>query len=231
MVKITYIYHSCYVVEMEDRYLLFDYCKGVLPEFDSNKPVYVFVSHRHEDHYQPMIFEWRNSISKIKYVLSDDIDAPIAKDCRRMKPDEVLKLDDMKIETFFSSDEGVAFLIQVNGISIYHAGDLNWWHWEEENTREENEEAKALFERGMHKLKGRHIDVAFLVLDPRQQHQFYYGFDAFMTQTQTSHAFPMHMWGNYTIVEKLKRLPQSAGYRDAIMDVEKENQQFTIEVS
>ena len=32
------------------------------------------------------------------------------------------------------------------------------------------------------------------------------------------------------IVEKMKRLTQSAGYRDKIMDVKEENQQFTIEV-
>lgn len=228
--KVTYIYHSCYVVEMKDRYLLFDYYKGTLPDFDPDKPVYVFVSHRHADHYQPLIFELRRKSKKINYVLSDDIDCPIAKDCWAMKPDEQLELDDMKIETFFSSDEGVAFLIHVDDLCLYHAGDLNWWHWEKENTKEENEEAKALFERGMHRLKGRHIDIAFLVLDPRQQEQFYYGFDAFMRETDTNIAFPMHMWGDYQIVEKLKRLPQSEGYRHAIMKVESENQQFTIEV-
>lgn len=228
--KITYIYHSCYVVELEDCYLMFDYCKGTLPCFDPQKPLYVFVSHAHEDHYQPSIFTLRDHTEKVSYILSDDIDLPDAKDCWKMKVDEVLELDELKIETVFSSDEGVAFLIHVNGLCIYHAGDLNWWHWEGENTVEENEEARELFEKGMHTLKGRHIDVAFLVLDPRQQEQFYYGFDAFMRQTTTSYAFPMHMWEAYGIVEKMKRLPESEPYRHAIMAVERENQQFTIEV-
>ena len=32
-----------------------------------------------------------------------------------------------------SPDEGVAWMVTVNGQSIFHAGDLNWWHWAEED--------------------------------------------------------------------------------------------------
>ena len=50
MMKITYIGHSGFFVEMEDACFLFDYYKGTIPETDGNKKMYVFVSHRHHEH-------------------------------------------------------------------------------------------------------------------------------------------------------------------------------------
>ena len=37
MMKITYIGHSGFFVEMEDACFLFDYYKGTIPETDGNK--------------------------------------------------------------------------------------------------------------------------------------------------------------------------------------------------
>ena len=50
MMKVTYIYHSCFLVETSDFYCLFDYYRGTLPTLEKNKPVYVFSSHGHGDH-------------------------------------------------------------------------------------------------------------------------------------------------------------------------------------
>ena len=55
--KVTYIHHSAVSVETEHSILLFDYFKGELPDFDPGKPLFVFASHFHEDHYSPVIFE------------------------------------------------------------------------------------------------------------------------------------------------------------------------------
>ena len=46
-----------------------------------------------------------------------------------------------------STDEGVAFLVEVNGVVIYHAGDLNWWHWDEEPKSWNNDMAARFKER------------------------------------------------------------------------------------
>lgn len=226
--KITFIDHSGYFVEMEDCCLLFDYYKGELPDFDKQKPLYVFVSHAHEDHYQKKIFEFRNKYPFVSYILSDDIQTK--ETAYVMHANQIQKIDDLKIETFPSSDEGVGFLVEVHGKCIYHAGDLNWWHWQDENSEEENKEAKQLFYHGIENLKKRHIDIAFLVLDPRQEEQFWYGMHAYMQEMDIDYVFPMHMWKKYEIVKKMKRLTQSEGYRDKIMEVKEENQQFTIEV-
>lgn len=51
MVKITYISHSCFAVELEHSVLVFDYYQGELPLWNPEKTIYVFVSHRHYDHF------------------------------------------------------------------------------------------------------------------------------------------------------------------------------------
>ena len=55
--KITFIYHSGFAVETLDCTLLFDYYRGDIPEFAAEKPLYVFSSHQHADHFNFQIFD------------------------------------------------------------------------------------------------------------------------------------------------------------------------------
>ena len=57
--KVTYIHHSSFLVETDENYFLFDYFEGELPEFKEDKPLLVFASHRHGDHFSPVIFARR----------------------------------------------------------------------------------------------------------------------------------------------------------------------------
>lgn len=85
----------------------------------------------------------------------------------------------MKIRAFKSTDEGVAFLIETEGKRIYHAGDLNNWVWAGE-PEADNKRMSENFHKELEKMKGIHIDVAFMLLDPRQEKDFYLGMDDFM---------------------------------------------------
>ena len=71
--KITYIRHSGFLAELDGLYLLFDYIKGPLPELSKDKDLLVFVSHRHEDHFSPAIWDLADCYPRIRYILSDDI--------------------------------------------------------------------------------------------------------------------------------------------------------------
>ena len=51
--KVTFIEHSGFSVEMSETVILFDYYKGTIPEFPTNKRIFVFASHGHGDHYNP----------------------------------------------------------------------------------------------------------------------------------------------------------------------------------
>ena len=61
--KVTYIHHSSFLVELEKVLLLFDYFQGNIPELDPEKDLLVFASHRHGDHFSPVIFAlWEGGV-------------------------------------------------------------------------------------------------------------------------------------------------------------------------
>lgn len=92
---------------------------------------------------------------------------------------KTLEISNLKIETLNSTDEGVAFIVTAEDKTIYHAGDLNLWWWNGRDQKD-NENARERFEEEINKIKNRHFDAAFVVLDPRQGEEFYLGFDYFM---------------------------------------------------
>lgn len=226
--KITFLGHSGYVVEERDKVLIFDFYEGTLPEFSKQAKVYVFASHIHYDHFNKQIFEWEKWHPDIHYILSDDIKAggPEGK-CTYIGPCDMIQIDGMEIQTLRSTDEGVAFLVKLWDQRVYHGGDLNWWHWEEES-KAYNKMMCRKYQHEIGKLKEEPIDAAFLPLDPRQEEQYAWGFDYFMRHTQTRHAFPMHMWGQYEICDKLLASPVSEPYRERFMRVDAPGQEFLI---
>ena len=137
-------------------------------------------------------------------------------------------LDDLEIKTLESIDLGIAFIVKVEDKTIYHAGDLNWWHWEGENTPEENKFAEDKFKSAIDKIKGENIDVAFLPLDSRQGNQYYLGFDYFMRNTNTKVAFPMHFFRAYSLSKIFKDSEYASTYKDKIIDINKDSQTFEL---
>ena len=213
--KITYIYHSCFLVETDRFYYLFDYEKGRLPEMNVAKPVYVLSSHGHADHYNAGIFSLLASLGMqhIRAVLSDDIEVPADVNTLRVSPGKEYELGhQQKLTTFRSTDLGVAFLIEDQKKLIYHAGDLNDWVWEEESDSY-NEQMTANYRREIDllskTLQHREIDVAFVVLDPRQEKDYPRGLCYFLEKASVKEVYPMHYWGNPGVIEAfLKDYPE-----------------------
>lgn len=237
--KITYIHHSSFCVEFENVILLFDYFQGKLPEFDKNKKIYVFASHKHPDHFDRKIFDLSLDYPNIKYILSSDIRMSasymdklqiselVRENIIYIGKNTELDLSDIWIKTLTSTDQGVAFLVTCNDKVIYHAGDLNWWTWKGE-TDQEYKDMTTRFMNEMKKLKGETIDVAFVPLDPRQEERFWWGFHEFMKVTETKTVFPMHFWMDYSIIDKFKQMEESKEYADRIMDITVEGQEFIV---
>ena len=222
--KITYIHHSCFLVETDRFYYLFDYIKGSLPPMDAAKPVLVLASHSHEDHYNPEVFALLNAagMQDIRPILSDDIDAAAHTDALRVSAGKKYKLgDQLSLTTFLSTDEGVAFLIEDRDELIYHAGDLNDWVWEEESEAY-NQEMTANYRRQIdllaEELNHREIDVAFAVLDPRQEKDYDRGLCYFLEHISAKRIYPMHYWEKPDIIDAfLKDHPE---YRFVIQKTE-----------
>ena len=86
--KVTYLYHSGFAIEDEQALYVFDYYKGELPVIAKEKQMYVFVSHRHKDHYNSEIFDWEKEHPNILYILSDDVEAEPAPNRIFVKPEQ-----------------------------------------------------------------------------------------------------------------------------------------------
>lgn len=235
MLNITYIGHSGFLVETETVYLLFDYYTGAIPQMDPKKKLFVFASHVHHDHYNREILSLREEFPHICYVLSDDIcqkdgdalveDLSDQEDILFVKPDEEYDLSGCRIRTLRSNDIGVAFVVCCDGKTIYHAGDLNWWHWEGE-PEQYNKGMKLSYQTEIGKLGDEKIDAAFVPVDPRLGDQYCLGIDYFMRNTETRKVFPMHFWRKYRIFDRLSQEECTEGYRDKIMRIEREGQTF-----
>ena len=223
--KVTCIEHSGFMVEMEQIVLLFDYYQGEIPSFDGSKTLYVFASHSHADHYDPAIWKLKEQYKDIHYILSDDI-----KDNEGavvMKAHEKKEVAGIEIETLRSNDMGVAFLVKVEGKTIYHAGDLNWWHWNGE-PEEDNEYYKKTFQDEMKYLEGKKIDLAFMLLDPRQEDKYCWGMNYFLEHTDSKVVFPMHCFEHYKINRHYLNCEDGRRWKNIVRDITGAGQVFEI---
>ena len=229
--KVTFIFHSSYFVELETCCLLFDYYQGDLPQVD--KPLYVFASHSHGDHFSPVIFQLAKEGREVHYLLSEDISPLQVPDALRdqvtfVAPRSFYEVGGLKVATLQSTDMGVAFLIQCEGKRIYHAGDLNCWVWDGA-PRFQNDQMTAQYKAELGLLSGgKAIDVAFVPLDPRQEADFDLGMKYFFEAAGAQYVFPMHMWGDYSVVPLFKSTPTYREYAKHVMDVSAPGQTFEL---
>lgn len=228
MMKVTYLGHSGFLLEMEDAFFLFDYYKGEFPQMETGKKMFVFVSHGHYDHYRREVFSLREQFEQIRFLISSDISVREEKDVISVKPNEEREVMGCRIRTLRSTDEGVAFLVKYRGKTVYHAGDLNWWHWEGE-PEEYNTAMRRAYQSEINKLQGEKIDFAFVPVDPRLGEQYCWGLDCFMKRTDTKRIFPMHFWENYEVFDRLALEKCVQAYEDRIVRIEKEGQTFLLE--
>ena len=157
--KLDYIYHSGFAIEAEGVTIIIDYYKdssetirnqGIVHDCLLQKPgkLYVLSTHFHPDHFNREILTWKEQRPDIIYLFSKDILKH-----RRANPEDAIYInkgesyedDNLRIDAFGSTDVGISFLIHLQGMSIFHAGDLNNWHWSEESTEQEIRKANGDF--------------------------------------------------------------------------------------
>ncbi len=230
--KITFIAHSGFLVEWEDFYTLFDWWQGELPPLDRSKPLLVFASHSHEDHFDKRIFTLPAAYPLTRYVLSHDIrlatrrweklglTQEIFSRVTSIRSDSLFPTEaggePLTIRTIQSTDVGVAFLISAEGKLVYHAGDLNWWHWTEEGKMYCNNMA-ANYRRAIGKLAAAVqdeaadcgcepvIDAAMAPLDPRLGDAYAMGIEYLLEHVSVRRVLPMHLWEKFDWIDRYRR--------------------------
>ena len=189
-IRIQYLYHSGFRVETAEHIFVFDYFQENVQLGD--KDTYVFSSHGHPDHFNPQVLEWQDQKPDIKYILSHDICIEQNREnIFVVSPYDEIQVDEVRIKAFGSTDLGVSFLVQCLGITLFHAGDLNWWYWWQD-IPEEIMKAETLFKEEIAKIKGQSIDIAFFPVDPRLEHKYCVGADYFIEEIAPKVLIPMH---------------------------------------
>ena len=225
--KVTFIEHSGFCVELEKTVLIFDYYKGEFPEMPREKEIYVFSSHSHPDHFCQKIFELEKKYPNVKYILSDDIAVKASENIIKIREHENKMIGSVQVETLKSNDEGVAFLVTAEGRTIYHAGDLNWWYWNGE-PEDDNEFMVRFYKEKVARLKGREIDLAFLLLDPRQEDKYCKGINYFIEEIQPKAVFPMHAFGEYKISRHYLNCDDGQAYQGIVREITKAGEEFVL---
>ncbi|MDD4659542.1 MAG: MBL fold metallo-hydrolase, partial [Massilibacteroides sp.] len=107
--------------------------------------------------------------------------------------------DRLQVKAFGSTDVGVSFLLELEEKRIFHAGDLNNWHWKDESTLEEIAEAEAFYERELNDVAKeiKELDLAMFPIDPRLGTDFMKGAIQFVSCIHVGHIAPMHFGEAY----------------------------------
>lgn len=200
MVTIGFLHHSGFMVELENMILVFDYFmdpEGLLDKTlaSSKKPLYFFVSHVHGDHFNPAIANYAERTEA--FVLHKDCHLPlslrnkvIAMDCG-----DAENVGPLSVKMYGSTDTGGSWYIDHPSISLFHAGDLNWWHWAGESDAE-NEEARKMFDEELGKIAERKVDIAMFPVDARQEVAREWGVKKFLSHMAVQKlVVPMHAFG------------------------------------
>lgn len=213
---IWHIYHSGVAIYNNNLKSLhiFDYYQDpgeILPDiiYDLKdiKKINIYCSHGHHDHYNPEIFQWNLTNYKTNFIMSSDLKDKIPNkikdslDIYFIKNGEDLKLDNLYIKAYPSTDLGISIYIKEKQSKIFHGGDLNWWDWEnfseKEKIKEEND-----FKEAVNKIEDTDIEIACIALDPRLKDSFHLGVNYFNSKIKPDYIVPLHFKNDYNVITR-----------------------------
>lgn len=211
---VTYFHHSGFTVEIGETLMVFDYWRGENGEltedcqlsdqdFEGYKRILVFVSHDHEDHLDEIIYTWDSRRFPITYILADDVAGDYRG--RRVQSGDLLEIGDVEIRVFSSTDKGVSFYVTAGGLHVFHAGDLNLWHWREESSLREIAQAERDFYEAMRPIERLPIDIAMFPVDPRMGGLYDAGANYFVMSAKPRLFIPMHWQGRAEVAASFAR--------------------------
>ena len=178
---------------------------------DEYLPVYFIVSHHHKDHFNKNIFEWSRRLPRVHYIISKDVERAVK---YMLKPDSTYKgpnkvepqlvttirpgeqyTDELiRVHAFGSTDIGNSYVVEADGLRIFHAGDLNAWIWRDESTESENRQALCDYLSKLEDIAQQFesLDVAMFPVDAREGLDAWEGAFRLVHRIDVSQFIPMH---------------------------------------
>lgn len=233
-VSVIYLGHSGWAVKTENNFLIFDYQEtwGTKSDMDSTKNllsgyinpeeikdnnVYVFTSHSHIDHYDPLILEWEKEMENITYFFGWDFSPDEKYNCLKT-PRAVYKDETIEVYTVNSHHSGVfesAFLIKIDGIVFYHNGDYKG------DYKNDYEYLKSKTDK---------IDFAFSNCVPELDCHLYDQPVHLIEQFGIKDFFPMHCRDEKTQFNLLAKMYKEEGVKTKVNCAEIKGEQFNLKI-
>lgn len=135
---VWFLGHSGWAVKTQNHFLVFDYFTNqwnqapddsclasgfICPEEIKGQNVTVFSTHEHGDHFDPRIFEWQTVIPDAGYVLCWE-PSGIQNSYTLIPVHEQAEVNGMDVYVNYSTDLGGGYFVEVDGLNIWHMGDL-----------------------------------------------------------------------------------------------------------
>jgi L-ascorbate metabolism protein UlaG (beta-lactamase superfamily) len=159
--------------------------------------VFVFVSHDHGDHYDPVILEWADELPNVTYIFGWDagLDPSFV---YLSEERENLVFDGLEVSTVshrFDNIPEVAYLLKLDGLTIYHSGD----HASISETPNRTFAANIDFLAG----KQDHVDIAFISTFGRRGGAIVNSGDFYTIERLSPQVvFPMHHGGGEDLYQR-----------------------------
>ena len=231
---IWHLYHSGFAIKTSSHFLIFDYREreslkpgqslihGVIdPAELKGQRVVVFISHEHYDHFFRDAIKWSSQIENIQYVVSTEVtqaDPRYAAQANRITvvgADETRHIGQIGLRTFKATDSGVAFLLKVDGLMIYHSGDHANWNWKNRSN------ASVIFrQQELAGIPGDSIDIAMQVCDARLAGKGWGGFFDVAEHLRPQLIIPMHLNDDYSVTSRLNEITSERKIKVAVWAVE-----------
>ena len=234
--KGIYLGHSGFLLELESATLIFDWYQGEIPPLRGDKPVYIFASNINQDHFRPEIFGaveqlphaeifigYDHSISEVDTFL-DGLPEKIQDHVSCFDGEARLysENEEMLVSSIPATENGVAFIVEIEGKTIFHGGTLylnqtaseeeyNTWYKKMKTEQPELnvadyemylEHCEEEFGKCTEKIKGRVFDYAMLPLEPKHGDIGERTIKRYMQVAEYKTWSPMQLHGMYEAVDE-----------------------------
>jgi len=224
-VRITYIVHSCFVIEDEEVVMVFDYPDfdalscidsslqevDIKPYIDSQKRVLLFSSHSHPDHFNPKIKEIVREIRNSRFIFSDDVlslfpdyTEGIEDKCHPLKPGDWIDIEGTRITAMSSTDIGISIFIEHKEMHIFFPGDLALWLWDGLD-KDTKREIRETFNGIIQEIKKKRTDILFVVAEPSLRDIGWGGAVDAVKCVMPSLTIPIHLHQQLSWIYKFKQ--------------------------
>ncbi len=221
MKQLFLLNHSGFLLELDKAVLVFDFFNDpaeILSRYTTTtKPVYFFVSHGHYDHWNSEILDFDHP-GTCSYFLDETCPMPpnyVPRESDRVyqvkkgfshpfSDEERERTGLISLDVLGSTDEGSSFLLRTTDGPVFHAGDLNFWDWEEKDT-DRVMEAAYLKELSLleNLLNGDRIWLSMIPVDLRLGPKALLGAEVFLDHADTDYLVPDHLNGGVKLPDLL----------------------------